>query len=133
MVSLSYEEYKEVGIDPSFGYNPDIGDMLKYEGGDRCVLVTARYDGVLVGYALYAVGPFKHNKDIEYASLEAIYLSPAFRSGFTAMHMVKLGEKEVRKYNIKFISAASSIKCPIDALLKRQGYEPLETVYIKKV
>lgn len=135
VVSLSYEEYKEIGsIDQSIEYNPDIEEMLKYEGGGKCVLVTARYNSVMVGYALFLIGPYKFNKDLEYASLEAIYLSPVFRGGFTAMGMIRLGEKEVIKTNnVAFFAIASSIRYPIDILLKRLGYKPLDTLYVRKV
>jgi hypothetical protein len=132
LASLLIRHYDEVGIDPTIPYNPDWSQYLSYELTDSCIAITARYDGILIGYALYLIGPFKHNKDVLYADLDAIWISPAFRSGFLAMKMLKMGEAEL-KGKVGYLMATSTTKNPIDILFKRLDFRPIETVYWKKL
>jgi hypothetical protein len=128
---LSVRNYEETGIDPTYGYNPDWGQYLSYELTDSCVVVTLRYNEVLVGYCIYLIGPFKHNKNILYADLDAIWISPAFRSGYNAVKMLKLGE-EYLAGKVSFIMATSSNKHPIGPILKRMlHYKEVEVLYWK--
>ncbi len=130
VASLSYRNYHETGIDPNMEYNPDWGMFLKYELTDSIKVITARYKGILIGYAVYLIGAFKHNKDVMYADLEVIWISPAFRSGFLAIKMMKRGEQEV-KGKAQFLMATSTMKKPIDNLLIRTGFEAVEVLYYK--
>ena len=130
IASLSVRNYAETGIDPSHGYNPNWSQYLSYELTDSCVVVTLRYKGTLVGYCIYLIGPFKHNKEILYADLDVIWISPAFRSGFNAMKMIKLGEKQLEG-RVSFVMATSSNKHPIDTLLIRLHYQEIEVLYWK--
>lgn len=130
IVSLSFRNYEETGIDPTLGYNPDYSEYLKYELTDNIRVITARYKGVLVGYAIYLIGPFKHNQDIMYADLDVIWISPVFRSGFLAMKMLKRGEQEVSG-KAQFLMATSTNRKPISKLLERVGFEAVEVLYYK--
>lgn len=133
VAALSTRHYDEIGMDNSIPYNPDLTELLKYAAADKSILVTARYDSVLVGYILFLLGPYKHSKGVEYADLEAIWISPAFRSGMTAIKMLKLGEEEIRKTDAVFITGSSTVKRPIDILFKRLDYMPVETVFFKRL
>lgn len=130
IASLSIRNYHETGIDDNIEYNPDWSNYLRYELTDSARIVTARYNGVLVGYAAFLIGPFKHNMDVLYADLDAIWISPAFRSGFLAMKMIKRGEQAL-KDKVQFIMATSTVKKPIDKLLERAGYRAVEVLYYK--
>ena len=78
--------------------------------------------------------PFKHSKDKIYADLDTIWLRPDNRSGFVGLKLIKKWEDEViKRGNISFILVNSSHKHPIGALLKRRGYQPVETVYYKNI
>lgn len=148
IASLSVRHFDEIAIGSEYGYHPDWGQYLSYELADKCVVVTARYvgrstsktsrvvnakgNGTMIGYAIWLIGPFKHNKNIQYADLDAIWISPVFRSGFLAMKILKLGEEQL-KGKAAFIMATSSKKYPIDPLFLRRGYEEIETVYWKVI
>jgi hypothetical protein len=126
-VMLSRKQHDEVGLD--IEYLPDIEAMLSY--GDKSVLVTARYDKTLIGYIFYLIGPHKHNVQINYAQIEAIYLLPAFRNAPLILKMLKLGEAKVREHKVLFIKISSTYKKRIDKLLEYLNYKPIETVYKK--
>jgi hypothetical protein len=132
IASLSFRNYAETAIDSSLGYNPDWGQYLSYELTDSVVTVTARYNTVLVGYAIFLIGPFKHNKEITYADLDTIWISPAFRSGFLAYKMIKMGERALEG-RAAFIMATSTNHKPIDVLLSRLGYKPVEVLFWKLI
>ena len=126
---LSRAQHDEVGLD--IEYLPDLDAMLKY--GDKAVLVTARYKGILVGYIFYLIGPYKHNTELLYAQIEAVYLIPSFRSGRTAIKMFRLGEEAVKKQLARFVLISSTIKKDISKLLNYLDYKPVETVYKKDI
>lgn len=130
IASLFFSNYQETGVHTEYGFNPDWDQLLSYELTDSCILITLRFKGTIVGYCMYLIGPFKHNKEILYADLDAIWISPAFRSGFSAMRMLKLGEEKL-KGRVAFIMAASTVKHPIGVLLERRGYKEMETLYQK--
>lgn len=131
VASLSYQAYIEAGVD--YDYKPDIGEMIRYDVMGSCLLVTLRHEGTLVGYALYLIGLFKHNVDMQQAQLESVYICPEFRDGRNDIYLFRLGEEELKRRKVDFITVASSAKYPIDTLLKRRKYEPLETVYMKRL
>lgn len=122
--------FEAIGIHPKYGYSPNWAEYLSYELTDSIVVVTLRYKGTLVGYCMYLIGAYKHNKNILYADLDAIWISPAFRSGFYAMKMMRLGEEKL-KGKVSFVTATSSKKYPIDPLLLRRGFEEAEVLYWK--
>lgn len=130
MVSLLALNFAETSIDPEIGYNPNWGQYLSYELTDSIKVVTARYNGVLVGYAVYLIGAFKHNQDVEYADLDVIWIDEAFREGWVAIKMMRMGEEAV-SHRAKFITATSTLKKPIDVLLRRVGFSPVEVLYHK--
>lgn len=132
IASLSVRNYKETGLYTDLEYNPDWKMYLDYELVDCIRVITARYDGVLVGYAIYLINTFKHNKDVYYADLDTIWIAEAFRSGFLAIKMMKLGEKEV-KDRVLFITATSVINKPIGKLLEFMGFKPAEVLYHKTI
>lgn len=132
IASLSIHNYEETGIDPNIGYHPNWDQYLEYELTDNVRVITARYNNVLVGYAIYLIGPFKHNKEVMYADLDTIYINEVFRSPFLAIKMLKAGEEAV-KDKAQYIMATSTNRKPIDKLLGYMKYKPVETIFWKKI
>lgn len=130
IASIAVSNFEETSIDTSLGYNPNWKQYLDYELTDSIKVVTARYNGVLVGYAVYLIGAFKHNQDVEYADLDVIWLAEAFREGWLAISMMRLGEEAV-SHRAKFLLATSTNKKPIDVLLRRVGFAPVEVLFYK--
>jgi len=130
---LTLDNYQETGIDPTLPYYPDWSMYLQYELSDRIVTITARCKGTLVGYLIYLIGPFKHNKSLLYADLDVMWINEVFRTPFLAVKMIKLGEKECRERDISFFMATSTKRKPIDKLLERQGYRAVETIFWKEI
>jgi hypothetical protein len=135
MALAAYVNYAETGLDPErLPYAPDWDQCLQYDPSGHLIVVTARKRDKLIGYALGLVGPFKHSKDKIYADLDTIWVRPDNRSGFVGLKLIKKWEDEVLKRgDVSFILVNSSFKKPIGALLKRRGYEPVETVYYKNI
>jgi len=131
---IAKQNYQETGLNPEdIPFLPDWAQLLSYELADRCRVVTARYKSVLVGYALYLIGPLKHNKEVLYAELDAVWISPAFRSGFLAVKMMQLGERSIHAMGIKYLMAGSTIKKPIGKLLEFVGFQEREILYWKEL
>jgi hypothetical protein len=130
IASVAVRHYSEIRFSKEAEYNPDWGRYLSYELTDSIVIVTARYEGVLVGYIAYIIGPYKHSQDTPFAAMDAIWISPAFREGMLAVKMMKAGEAALEG-RAKFCLTNSTMKHPIDKLLTFMGYEPVEVMYYK--
>lgn len=130
---LTQDNYLETGIDPTIPYYPDWSMYLQYELSDSIVTITARCKGTLIGYLIYLIGPFKHNKSLLYADLDTVFISEAFRTPFLAVKMFKMGQEECEKRGITFFMATSTKRKPIDKLLERQGFVAVETIFWKEI
>ncbi len=142
MALAAYVNYAETGLDPErLPYAPDWDQCLQYDPTGDIIIVTARKRDKLIGYALGLIGPFKHSKDKIYADLDTIWVRPDNRSGESLSPSTMVGYKLIKKWEeevlkrkrISFILVNSSHKHPIGALLKRRGYQPVETIYYKNV
>lgn len=129
---LSHENYKESAIDLGLGYDPDWDQLLKYAVAEKCLTITARYNDVLIGYIIVLLGPFKHNKSIEYADIETMYVNPSFRDAPTIFKMLHMMEDNLVG-KIEFIACSTPILSRIDTLFRYMKYKPVEIVLYKRL
>lgn len=141
MALAAYVNYMETGLDPEhLTFAPNWEHAAQFDASGDLVIVTARKRDKLIGYAVGLIGKFKHSKDKVYADLDTIWLRPDNRTGsglnpsaMIGYRLIKKWEEAVKSKGIDFITATSTHKRPIGALLKRMGYAPVETVYYKYV
>ena len=72
--------YAEVSSYPGIELNPGLDRFLMAEERGMLVLVTARDDGKLVGYALDFVMPHLHYAQITVAACDLYYILPEYRA-----------------------------------------------------
>lgn len=127
---LSSKNFEEAKIWPDMEYNPDWDELMRFAAGGKSVLITTRYDGILVGYIIALIGPYKHNINIEYADIETFYIVPEFR-GLAALKMIKMLEQELRG-KVSFLLASAPVGTKANKLFDYFDFKPLETVYWKR-
>ena len=116
-------------------YEPDMqwGAYEAMEQADVFFLVIAWRDGRIVGYASFFLSPAMHQKGRFMAQSEAIYLKPSQRKGFNAVRMLRYAERKLRERGVTDIFAGEKKDTGVSVILKRLGYEMMETVYSKKI
>lgn len=135
MALAAYVNYTETGLDPErLPYAPNWEHARQFDASGDMVIITARKRDKLIGYALGLVGRFKHSKDKLYADLDTIWVRPDNRSALVGLKLIKKWEEVIlARGDIDFLTATSTHKKPIGALLRRRGFAPVETFYYKYV
>lgn len=116
---------------PAIDIKPDLDRYRLSEEMDFLRIFTARECGYLIGYAIFNLNSFKHNKENIHAYQDAFFIHPKCR-GFGA-EFLKWCEFELSKDNVSVIFQYVSVRCDYSSMLLRSGYELSEYVYTKRI
>lgn len=99
------------------------------------LLIVAARDagGALAGYAAFTLCPCPHREGVTLAALDALYLAPAWRKGFTALTLLRHAEKALTARGAGVVQYSSPASRPCDALYKRLGAAHTETLWHKEL
>ncbi len=97
------------------------------ELGNSLRLFTARFDGVLIGYAMVFLLKHPHRSLDVVATVDAFYVVPEYRFGGTANKLLNFAEESLKKIGASFLDFAVR-----DAVHKRWlgflGYKQTEVL-----
>lgn len=99
----------------------------------RLRVFTARAAGVLIGYAAFVIAHHFHHRQSLRAIHDSLYLVPQHRVGMTGLRLVLFAEKAFAADGIDRVHQCAAIGSPACALFERLGYEPAETIYVKRL
>lgn len=97
-----------------------------YATGDAkgaLLLVTARDNGVPVGYSTCWMGKHPQCKQITIAQGDTIYVTPPYRGRMIGVRIIKHMLKELKASSPLIVRYGSKVKADISPLLKRLGFE----------
>lgn len=100
-------------------------------------VMTARAGDELVGYMTLVIGPHLHHKTVKWATVDVMYLAPAYRAGWTGVRFIKAVEKGLRKLGIKVFWFAIKEHFKnrrgrdVGDVLKFLGFDCVEVTYAK--
>lgn len=136
--SLIKAHWLEVSPDPEFfQLDPawEIFDRMDELG--LVVAVTARRvdNDELVGYIIYLIQPMMHYKNLRLGQEDAHYLKPEYRKGWTAVRMFRIAEGILRSLGVHLTVVHTKMREGLDRgpVFKRLGYQPHETLYLKRL
>jgi GNAT superfamily N-acetyltransferase len=93
-------------------------------------LVTARSDGVLVGFHLSIIQPSLHYKSVLTCYTDIFYLKPEYRRGMNGYKMLKFACDSVRLLGVrKMMMGARSLD--LGPVMIRLGFKVAEQIYEK--
>lgn len=101
-----------------------------YSMGDQkgsLILVTARDDGVPVGYSTCWYGYHPHSRQIRVAQGDTIYVAPPYRGRMIGVKILRCLLKELERPVV--VRFGSKVKGDISPLLKRLGFKSDEVFY----
>lgn len=105
------------------------------EESRNLLIVTARNNGELVGYMLFVVAPLPHYRGHLCAHDDAHYLVPEFRKGWNGVRFIRAAEKALKERGVTRVSFHHKNRSDINrgAVFKRLGYDPIETIWSKRL
>lgn len=92
---------------------------------------SARLAHELAGCAAYVVGPHLHYKDSLQALQEVFFVLPQHASA--ELEFLAYCDRELGKLRVQATYAHSRTVMPMDPVLERLGYSPVDTVWMKQL
>lgn len=123
-------EVPEIPLDLAFG------EMLRLNEFGFLKVITVRDDGRLIGYAIVLARPNMRSCKVLTGYLEAYYLEPAYRAGWTGYKLLKAAGLVLEKMAVRriFVCAEEAYKDGrTAAIFKRLGYSHSATAYSKVI
>ncbi len=111
-------------------------DWAKYEAAwaaGKLRIFTARIGGRIVGYAAYVVDTNPHYKGSLQAVQDVLYLIPERRGLLIGSQLIAFADRQLREEGVQATYQHSKVAHPMDAVLKRQGYELVDSLWAKRL
>lgn len=111
--------------------DPDYGSMLEAEADGRLLQFTARSaDGALAGNLRMFIRVSRHTCT-RYAEEDTLFMAPEHRGGLTVLALMRYAEHVLLQLGVREIRANSKLVNRADVLMRRMGYEPVATQFVK--
>lgn len=132
MQCLLAEHYEEIAADKqAIPLAPNRERYASLEEAGNTFSLSARADGVLIGYSVFFVNTHIHYSRTLVAVNDVIFVSKEFRTSRAGIVLLKESERLLRERGV--VKVVWHVKPVLDwsAILERMGYSPLETLYGK--
>lgn len=142
MRGLWLEHWREVALDQDIvPLDMDVRRYVEAEAAGRLHLVTARRDGVLIGYFVAFVQTHLHYASTIFATCDLFYLRPEFRSGWRGVTLFRVAERTLRERGAVILQAATKVHVSpvtgrtldIGPILERLGWTQSERTFRKRL
>jgi hypothetical protein len=125
---LAISGFPDVALAP----RRDIYATLQANG--RLHVFTARTaHGALVGYIAWIVDTHVHYASLLVASQDVLWIEPEHRSRRWGSDLITVSERALEVLGVRVFLQHSKVRHPIGAILTRLGYEPMDTIYAKRI
>lgn len=133
LMTLIDGHYEEVSILHDYPLEVRWDLYLQAMEQGRLHTYTVRFDGDLVGYALYLVDYHPHYASLKLAVPDVIYLRPDHRKGMAGKRLIQLSEAGLKAAGVDVVQGHTKQKRDLSVLFKRLGYEHSDTIMIKRL
>lgn len=123
--------YDELASNKEIPLAPDYAAYDELYRLHRLHVVTARRDGVLVGYFISTLGYHLHYRDSLTAWTDIYYLRPDCRHGRNGVNLFKFMEDSLNAMGVERIYTSTKTELNNGPMLEALGYAPKEVVYTK--
>ncbi len=100
---------------------------------DRLHIVTARVDGIMVGYHISTINHHLHFADTLMAHTDLFYLHPKYRVWFNGINLFKFVEKTLKARGVQKMHTSSKVKLDMSRIFERLNWQKSEIVYTKYI
>jgi hypothetical protein len=115
---------------------PDWNRLLQLDLAGILHVLTARFEGRLVGYVVDFVLPSLQHASTLSAIVEGVWLDPVYRQGWTGYNLLKENDAGLRRLGARFArfevtSHFAADRGTLGLLLKRLGYKLVGHTYLR--
>ena len=119
------ENQEEIELDVDYDYYTQV------DAQHQLVMLTARDEGLIVGYSVLILYGHQHHKDKAFAYNDLIWVIKPYRNGRVGYRLIKLAETILQDYGIRYVTYNFKNRFNFGHGIERMGYQPVETVYGK--
>lgn len=132
MMPLLVKHWHEVALNhAAVPLDIDQAGYKRHDESGALHIVTARRDGMLIGYHVAIISPHLHYASTLHGLTDVYYIAPEFRHGVTGMRLFQRVEKELKARGVKKLYTATKLHLDQGKLFEHMGYTPIERVYAK--
>ncbi len=96
-------------------------------------VITARDDGVIVGYYISVVSPHMHYGNDLFSINDTFYLKPEYRHGKLASALLSYAEEVLKAMGASVMILSMKVDYPYESLCDYQGFKKIEYNYAKYI
>jgi len=131
---LLEEHYKEIALyQDDIEYAPDFDAYRVMEAAGILHIMTAREDGVLLGYCVSFVHRHPHYKNDIFAINDVLYVHPEYRHGEVSGALLESVEEEMTAAGVSVMTFHMKTHKPFEALMDHLEYDKAEYLYSKLI
>lgn len=134
MEGLFGAHYQEVSHNPDIPLAPDNDryEMLARNG--RLRIYTVRSDSQLIGYAVFIVATGLHYSGSLQAKQDILFVDPSSRGRGAGIKLLRFADAALAAEGVQVVYHHVKLAHPaLGRLLEHLGYEPVETVYSRRL
>ena len=110
----------------------DFASYIRLEALGVLRTYTVRWQGELVGAAVYFIAPNLHHNNTVWATSDVIWIRPDMRRPLLGLRLLRHAEDDLRRAGATVFHVGTKVKRPeLAHLLSWMGYEPVEIAYQK--
>lgn len=129
---LIQDHWEEVGFEKEcIKTNPDWEAYYALEKAGVLKVFTVRDDGKFLGYMTVFVKTHLHHKAVLCATVDSLFLEKKNRKGYVGIKLIQFVEKCLKEDGVVVFVASCFPQKPLEKILKRLSYKPMENVYSK--
>lgn len=134
MRPLLVEHWQEIAAYPDIPLAVDDAFYAEMDRQHRLVIVTARKDGHLIGYAVFLLNFHAHYRTSLQATQDVLYLHPSHRTGRTGLRLIQATERILKAKGVQVVHQHVKVAHPaLGRLLAHEGYTQVEALYCKRL
>lgn len=132
---LFKQHWEEIALDKDFiPYSPNIDAYKALEAANILFVVTARQDGLLIGYYCGLIMPHLHYSTTLMQHSDVFFIAKTHRKGTTGIRLLREAEKYMKQRGVvKSYMMAKVAHKPAQAVLEYLGYTHVEKIYTKRL
>lgn len=132
--ALIAKHWHEIATYEDIPLDVDSDTYRKAEAAGRLCILTVRSQGQLVGYAVFILTQHLHYRGSMCANQDVFYLDPSFRGRWIGVQLIKACDRLLKSKGVQVVTQHVKMTHPIlGRLLAREGYEPIEQIYSKRL
>jgi GNAT superfamily N-acetyltransferase len=124
----------EIAPHPDLPFSPRWGDYETLAAHGLLRIYTARIDGELVGYSVFAIAPALHCGAAIEATEHTLFVAPEHRKGRVGIGLIKFGDEQLGSLGVDVVMRCVHVDHDFGPLLVgHMGYSPVYKIYGRRL